>query len=538
MSVLFCFVASLFSCALWGAYLHIYIYVFLEYAHTLDDGFNWILDEMKGCQKSNTEQLHKYQTDIAKVFLASVASVRLKVVGLRPDQGLLDRKWFDKVFCDEEFFEKRSLILLESLKQLDYSQGIPQNKYGPSVHRCLLGIDLLLDRKGTSTELLDALSVRGISSSYKYTTMLIRKLAGLVRQTSIRKAPPEGYASVKTGTADNANKQTFDNEIPSVAVATIETRHMPLEEHQNLKDNYIAGLPAITDELLEDVKPTEAMNEQARDFLRIQDCLAIKTVFFDYLEPHFNNGTATPTGPKYSKNDKILFIRRGRKREAKVVEVESDAVLTLTIEFEEEFEAKRIKIPSSEVERAVATSSTPTGASIPSSTETNSSNSNPSVSAANLPARESTSNSTSPSSSTLIDEAITNAARSKKERMDDFRQYADTEFVEGVDDGGGRKKGFAASTIIDDLLTDVSSKHDVGTDAVIDSMSRRFASDEEFRREVQPVCTDQEFLPRMYHRFFSSLKSDKPISFVPVVALGHAMKSVEITLQTHFQSLK
>jgi len=170
------------------------------------------------------------------------------------------------------------------------------------------------------------------------------------------------------------------------------------------------------------------------------------------------------------------------------------------IEFEEEHEVKRMQIPSREVKKAfrpwasstrtrsaTSAASTSTSARSEPSTASSFTSAPPATSAASTstsaqsaasaatvatsarPATSAASTSTSspPADSTLVDEAIADAARSDREQMEGFRQYFEGQYVEGVDDGGGRRKGFAASTVIDDLLTDVSSKHDVGTDAAM-----------------------------------------------------------------------
>ena len=222
---------------------------------------------MKGGQTSSTAQLHQYSLDIANVFFTSLASIRVKTLNFNPVRTVLDAEWMNMVIEDESFFEKRAHIILEELKLIAYSQRTKNANFGPAALRAIHGIQLLLDRRGASGKQLDELAKRGVVTTSKYTNFLIYKFADLIHRAQVRRPPPVGMVSLSATVADNANKQTFASQVPAISVGTTELRHVPKEEFDNLNQNYLSKMPEITEELCDDVKPTEGMNEQAELFL-------------------------------------------------------------------------------------------------------------------------------------------------------------------------------------------------------------------------------------------------------------------------------
>lgn len=468
---------------------------------SLETGYEWVLEGVKGSQASNTVQLHQYSLDIASVFFSSLASVRLNTTNFSPDRPPLDSAWMNKVNQNEAFYEKRALIMLEELKLLAHSQRIQRANFGPAALRGIHGIQLLLDRRGTSEQQLDELARRGVVTGTKYTNFLIYKLADLIDHANVRRVPPDGMVSWKVTVADNANKETFASQVPAISIGTTELPYMPKEEFDNLKLNYLSKMPGISEEICDDVQPTKGMNDIAEQFLLLQDCAAFSTVYHEYREPHFNDNhlTGNARRTRYEIGDAVILMIRNRKRDGRVTHVANDDDQTLTIDVPGEEYSQ--KLPSREVEAAVVE------------------------------------HAASGNAESALEDAFEEAARSRAEAMRKFGDYATKEYVEGKDDGGGREKTFSSTTVIDRLLTDFSSKHDESSDAVLKTMSERFKSEEEFKREVQPVSTDQEFITRFFRRFFSSLKSEDDLPIIPVFALGHSMKSVHTTFQTHLKAL-
>lgn len=232
--------------------MNLFIYSLLY----VETGYDWVLEGVKGSQASNTAQLHQYSLDIANVFFTSLASVRLGTTNFSPDRSPLDSKWMNKVNQDEAFYEKTALIMLEELKLFAHSQRIDQANFGPAALRGIHGIQLLLDRRGTSGQQLDELARRGVVTSAKYTNFLIYKLADLIDHANVRRPPPDGMASWKVTVADNANKETFASQVQAISIGTTELPYMPEEEFHNLNRNYLSKMPAISEEICDDVEPT------------------------------------------------------------------------------------------------------------------------------------------------------------------------------------------------------------------------------------------------------------------------------------------
>ena len=107
-------------------------------------------------------------------------------------------------------------------------------------------------------------------------------------------------------------------------------------------------------------------------------------------------------------------------------------------------------------------------------------------------------------------------------------------FVVGKDDGGDRCKVTAATTVVTDIMTGVSSKHYEATETVY---QRYVQSHPNFDGIVHTMITDQEFMPNLYRKLFMSLKSNKRQPLVLGLAMGHVLKCIVASMFTYYKPI-
>ena len=104
------------------------------------------------------------------------------------------------------------------------------------------------------------------------------------------------------------------------------------------------------------------------------------------------------------------------------------------------------------------------------------------------------------------------------------------QFVRGVDDKGGREKVDPATTLVTDIIKDLSSKN---SEAAWEILKRCMHIHDDFFDMVHTFTSDQEFMPHLYRKLFLSLHPDSKSKKLPLVlplAMGHAVKSMSCSM--------
>ena len=112
-------------------------------------------------------------------------------------------------------------------------------------------------------------------------------------------------------------------------------------------------------------------------------------------------------------------------------------------------------------------------------------------------------------------------------------EYITKSFISGCHDGAGRTKITApATTVVTDVLCGLSSKHDVAMRTVLERMIEK---DSEIYEKVTQIVSDQEFQPTVYREFLNSLHTDKPLPFLPALAMCHLHKNMATSMITVYR---
>ena len=121
----------------------------------------------------------------------------------------------------------------------------------------------------------------------------------------------------------------------------------------------------------------------------------------------------------------------------------------------------------------------------------------------------------------------------------EFQNFLDN-YIAGVDDGGGRdKKSVAASGLVTNLVTGVSSKsNSEASEAIFDRLVSLHGGEEKFSEKVHVFMSDQEFMPSLFKKFFLSLssQSEDTIPLILILSTGHCMKSIAVSLLQYYSS--
>ena len=104
------------------------------------------------------------------------------------------------------------------------------------------------------------------------------------------------------------------------------------------------------------------------------------------------------------------------------------------------------------------------------------------------------------------------------------------DFVRGVNDRGGREKVDPATTLVTDIVKDLSSKN---SEAAWEIMKRYMHTHSNFYELVHTCTSDQEFMPSLYRKLFLSLhpaNQSKKLPLILPLAMGHAVKSMSCSM--------
>jgi hypothetical protein len=134
------------------------------------------------------------------------------------------------------------------------------------------------------------------------------------------------------------------------------------------------------------------------------------------------------------------------------------------------------------------------------------------------------------------DHNAASGASGSTDRQDDGEETAGDDwpsflnnFVVGVDDQAGRHKSTVTTTLVTGILTGVSSKNSEAAQSIL--LARKSGG------TVHTLMADQEFMPQFYRAFFGSLvNNQKKMPLILMLAMGHGLKSVAVSMLTYYAS--
>jgi hypothetical protein len=432
-----------------------------------------------------------------------------------PTAGFFDSRRLDILGKDsQDELDFRLAKLMTAITCTHASQSNDVQYLGPASAAITSGLKLMLDCNGVSEKLLEELSQKGVAVNAKHLRKCLVQAAAAIDSNSIREHPPDGYVPVLALTADNADFHLFSRVFSVIASANILIGYEKREDMDTLNSRYLEGLPLPAVGHADKFEITEEDDRIAKTTIQYQNVHAILEAALHGQEPFLNSVDATTLQSRqWKENDVVNFKYCHVEHTGKVVQVGDN---TLVVSYEE-----------------------PNG-----DTAT-----------------------TSISWLDVLDDKNDDRAEDQTEGgVDDDRDAdvlprnpqgpnngdadvvieedeADEEWTEflkqyrvGIDDGAGRHKALISTTIVTDILTGVSSKNHEAAQTVLERAMERFGKDE-WWQSVHMLVADQEFMPTFYRLFFTSLDTEEAMPLILMLAMGHGMKSIAVSMMTYYKSL-
>ncbi len=130
-------------------------------------------------------------------------------------------------------------------------------------------------------------------------------------------------------------------------------------------------------------------------------------------------------------------------------------------------------------------------------------------------------------------EEITVDSASKEPEPEPFKKS--DKVKQHVEMFNGERHRFPPSTTsIASVLAGLSSKNNDTARRMIQEIIREHG-EEKFYDAVHVIVADQEFMPTMLNEFFSRLTSDSKLPIIPVLAIGHVMKGISVSMVSYYQ---
>jgi len=183
-------------------------------------------------------------------------------------------------------------------------------------------MNLLLDMKGISDDVLHDLSEGGVTSSAKVLRQFTREAAAAINSKEVRGPYPPGKVPCLAHTGDNADFRLYARVLSAIPMGNLLLGYKNAEEVKHLNANYVAGLEPPTEELAREILPTAKDDEVAKRTIMCQNAFAL-IVAASHAEDAFLNERkpAVNAGSLWSVGDLVSFNHRHVKRTGKVLSV-------------------------------------------------------------------------------------------------------------------------------------------------------------------------------------------------------------------------
>lgn len=500
----------------------------------LERSFSTVKSLASSANMDNYQKLKEIDCPITKVVLFTVmGTVLTKKTKVDPKASLYQSDRRKSLFSDNKehaTLEKRCSKLVSALTSIHSAQTTSLGSVGSlGWNKLVNGLLLYLDRRGISEMALERMSTLGYTPSPRTLRDEVNILANDLHKKEIRKDPPEGHIRVKSNVFDNADVHIFGGCVNLVSVGDIHLFNEKGELNKIMNEHYVKELPIPCQEHASIIQPTKEDDEVAQEQINIQNYYALLNVFIGHDSEFSLDAQDVVIQPDHTdaiKTDaKVTFkLCAGRDNvQGRIVAVDNNNVCM--VEYEEDNgDTARVEINANllrlviednrddiEVGNLIEMLDNREGSSFDSmeacSPATNSSSENDNGDRAE-------------------DESVINEDFPDQLIYD--VQTIDTlinEYVKGVDDGGDRMKVDAATTIVTDVIKDLSSKNSEATWQVL---QRYIHTHEDFHEVVHCFTSDQEFMPQLYRLLLLSLHSKDKKKRLPLVlplAMGHAIKS-------------
>ena len=423
------------------------------------------------------DQLQNLECDITKVFLVSVMVTRTtRRDRVNPMASLYDPRGRD-VLADKKRLEKRLSKLKSCLSVMHMMQFDKPPMDGPALLSLYHGISLILDMKGTSEPVLEKLGEAGFTRSPDVLREYLHKIASGIDPDSVRCAPPKGMAPIVAWTADNADYHLFSRCLSLIPVGNLLLGYESEDDTKHFNENYIKGLKDVADIDVSMLAVTKGEDDCAQFDMDVQSIVHILTVYLDFYKEYLNLGKGPKKSTDHSaqlvENASVEFKYRNEMRQGTLLSFSGKKA---TIQYTEpNGDTNTCEVPTATV--APVTDAAPTTGS-------------------------------SRDSDGIESEATAGMSKGTCSEPKDNRQ---------------RHRFHPTTTVITDVLTNLTSKNHDSARRILESI-KSTVGEEEFKKSVHPVTADQEFMPTIVQDYFCKLKSGEPLSILPILACGHAMK--------------
>jgi len=471
----------------------------------------FVMEGIKHHTASEVEKFDALEAELTKCFFLAVACARTKKTSeYDPTTGLYDKEG-RRVLSDPGKLEKRAAKLNAAIAALHSAQYSKIQTEGPASAALFYTLLMILDMKSASDEVVNRFAALGIGANAQYLRSILARVAAEVDPYALRSPDEYGRLPIILNTADNADFSLFSRVVSVIAMGSLLLCFQSPEDVDHLHSNYCSGLPDLTEDLVEDLEPTEGMDADATRTLDRQSILALVVGYCCFRDPSLsfeNPGEEIGLERLFAPGDEIEFVYRGAKRIGKVKAVYRDD--TIQAEYREaDFDMTvTSKLPRDKVRHRVQTQA----------------------------ATSTSTNSASPSDEM---EGATSPADCADAYKQEFKRFLGN-YIAGVHDGGGRdKKTTVASGIVTDLVTGVSSKSNLeASHAIFDRLVALRGGKKKFEEQVHVFMSDQEFMPTFFKKVFLSIasESEDTIPLILILSTGHCMKSIAVSLLQYFSS--
>ena len=486
-------------------------------ANDVQKNFN-SLDQLPDLIPGNHQTLFKdINCQVLQVFLSALVGSRInKACSNDPKRSFLDSCASNVLSLDpdsDEYKDKsRKLLMLVALMHAAGYQRTPST--GPASAMYATGVELYLDPNAPSESTFDNLFKNGITPRTKTIREVIDRMTSALDTRELRMMTENihkpGHQPILLHTGDNADSRFFARTHSVIQVGDIHVGNCVDETDDYFNKHFISKLPAPKESHFNIILPTKEDDEVAQRIITVQNIEAIIMAFLSSEEDYVNSGPSS-TNPATSNSIKadsqVTFDYRNKERRGIVKTVNNDVI---TVQFNE---------GNGELEEVVLNQDN--------------------VFLVNPNGEEGSDNETT---STNGDASA--SIHFEFENEDDRSVWTLFEsifshYVPGTIEGSRNCNEFKSTTLIYDVIEDLSSKNATSAIALLNRIIAKLGKDR-FKGTVTMVSADQEFMPTIYAEFFKRLHSnnkDNRYALLLPLAMGHAMKNNAMSIISYYKAM-